>query len=95
LRDRRAGSGEHVYGHWFLSTYFWIGLVLLVLATAFFFSPLIALLIAAVAGAVFLFGAAMRRTRKYEAQGHDSAPSSARPPRRPRGAGAPVSGEGR
>jgi hypothetical protein len=84
-----------MYERWFLSSYFWIGLVLLVLATAFFFSPLIALAIAAVIGAVLLFGAAMRRTREHEARTEADAPGSARPPRRPSGGGAPVSGEGR
>jgi hypothetical protein len=83
-----------MYERWFLSSYLWIGLVLLVLATAFFFSPLIALVIAAVVGAVLLFGAAMRRTREHEAR-TEADPGSARPPRRPRGGGAPVSGEGR
>jgi len=64
--------------------------------TAFFFSPLIALVIAAVVGAVFLFGAAMRRTREHEARGEGGGSArSARPPRRPRGGGAPVSGERR
>jgi uncharacterized membrane protein HdeD (DUF308 family) len=84
-----------MYERWFLSSYFWIGLVLLVLGTAFFFSPLIALAIATVIGAVLLFGAAMRRTREHEARTAAGAPGSARPPRRPSGGGAPVSGEGR
>jgi putative ABC transport system permease protein len=54
----------------------------------------VALAIAAVVGAVLLFGAAMRRTREHGAR-TEADPGSARPPRRPRGGGAPVSGEGR
>src|SRR5215211_714157 len=78
LRRYRAGRGHHMYERWFLSSYFWIGLVLLVLATAFFFSPLIALAIAAVVGIVLLFGAGMRRTREHEARTEADAPTARR-----------------
>jgi membrane protein implicated in regulation of membrane protease activity len=84
-----------VYGTWYLSIFFWIGLVALLLAVGFLAAPLFAVAIAAAVGIVLLFAAGMRRAGQHEAQAESNPRSTARPRGRPRGGGAPVSGEGR
>jgi hypothetical protein len=81
-----------VYGHWFLTTFFWIGVVLIVVAAAFLASPLIALVVAAIAGSVALLAAGIKRTRESPTGGKGTPRTRARSHNRH--GGAPVSGEG-
>jgi hypothetical protein len=83
-----------MYGRWFLTIFFWVGLVVLLIAMAFLASPLLALILAAFAGVGLLIAAGLKRA------GEQSASETARQqegPRHPAGkrrGGAPVSGEG-
>jgi hypothetical protein len=81
-----------MYGHWFLTTFFWIGVVLIVIAAAFLASPLIALVIAALAGGVALIGAGFKRSGESPTGGEGTPRTRARAHHRH--GGAPVSGEG-
>jgi membrane protein implicated in regulation of membrane protease activity len=74
-----------MYGIWFAITFFWVGLVALVIALAALASPLFALAIGAAGILVFLVFAGLVRSRPgaESERRHD-------PGRR----GAPVSGEG-
>jgi len=81
-----------MYGHWFLTTFFWIGGVLVVIAAAFLASPLIALVVAAIAGGVALLAAGIKRSGEQPTSEEGTPRTRARAHSR-RG-GAPVSGEG-
>jgi hypothetical protein len=83
-----------MWGHWFAVVSVGALLLLLVVASAFLGSPLLALLIAAVALTALAAAYGLRR-------GTDSAPATARVaenpltnPRSPASGGAPIAGEG-
>jgi hypothetical protein len=85
-----------MWGHWFAVVSVGALLLLLVVASAFLGSPLLALLIAAVALTALAAAYGLRR-----ATGTDSAPATARVaenpltnPRSPASGGAPIAGEG-
>jgi Flp pilus assembly protein TadB len=82
-----------MYGHWFLTTFFWIGVVLIVIAAAFLASPLIALVIAALAGGVALLAAGLKRSGENPTEASGTPRTRARAHHHRHG-GAPVSGEG-
>ena len=50
-----------MYGRWFLTSFFWIGLAGLLIAMAFLASPLLALILAAFAGVGLLIAAGLKR----------------------------------
>jgi hypothetical protein len=81
-----------MYGHWFVTTFFWIGVVLLMIAAAFLASPFIALVIAAIVGFMALLAAGVKRAGESPTGGEGTPRTRARAHGR-RG-GAPVSGEG-
>jgi threonine/homoserine/homoserine lactone efflux protein len=79
-----------MYGRWFLITFFWIGVVALLVAAAVLASPLFAFAIAAVGIVAFLLFASIGRARENATR---SAGAERPRPETKRG-GAPVSGEG-
>lgn len=81
-----------MYGHWFLTTFLWIGVVLVVVAAAFLASPLIALVIAAIAGLGALLAAGVKRSGESPAGAKGTPRTRARSHHRH--GGAPASGEG-
>jgi threonine/homoserine/homoserine lactone efflux protein len=85
-----SGKQDHMYGRWFLITFFWIGVVALLIAASVLSSPLIALAIAAVGIIAFLLFSATGRAR----QGATREPGAERPSPETKRGGAPASGEG-
>lgn len=79
-----------MYGRWFLITFFWIGLVAMVIALAALASPLIAVAIAVVGFIVFLVFAGTARTRQSE----NRRAETDLPRHQTKRGGAPASGEG-
>ncbi|HEX2435502.1 MAG TPA: hypothetical protein VHI76_02525 [Solirubrobacterales bacterium] len=83
-----------MYGNWFLTTFFWIGIVMLVMAAGFLASPLIALVIAAIVGVFALAAAGLKRSSESPTEGEGTPRTRARAHAHGRRGGAPVSGEG-
>ncbi|HZA58078.1 MAG TPA: hypothetical protein VE401_01895 [Solirubrobacterales bacterium] len=79
-----------MYGRWFLITFFWIGVVALLVAAAVLASPLFAFAIAAVGVLVFLTFSGFKRAGENATR---QATTDRPGPETKRG-GAPVSGEG-
>ena len=85
-----------MYGRWFLTSFFWIGLAALLIAMAFLASPLLALIVAAFAGVGLLIAAGLKRADE-QSQPASETSREHEGPRHPAGkrrGGAPVSGEG-